>query len=364
MRRAAGNQTDAVQDTEIAQAEQLKNDEDIKAALKQTGARDEGDGPVAKTSDRVWFSGYVFLLIGFGAFHYLVALSFFGLSADVIQLLQRVARVAMLLVVILGIARVSEVYLIGSIDNAVSRYNLKRIQRLVVILIIAFTSISLLFVNWYTAAVSLGLISLILGFALQKPITSFIGWIYLMVRAPYRVGDRIKIGDATGDVIDVSYLDTTLWEFGGHYLSTDHPTGRIVKFPNSEVFDSAVYNYTWPLFPYVWNEIKFNIAYESDLEFVATAMQQVAEEEIGESMMERIKVYRRLLAQTPVDELQVREHPAVLFRISENTWLEAIVRYLVHPKEAGRVKNRLIKKLLARLTAAPDRVLFPKSNAR
>jgi small-conductance mechanosensitive channel len=357
-------EAEAMQDIETEEAEQLKYHEDVKAALKQTGAKDAGDGPVAKPRDRMWFSGYVFLLIGFGAFHYLVAYSFFGLSSDVIDLLQRIARVVMLVVFILGIARASEVYLIGSIDNAVSRYNLKRIQRLVVILIVAFISVSLLFVNWYTAAVSLGLISLIVGFALQGPITSFIGWIYLMVRAPYRVGDRIKIGDATGDVIDVSYLDTTLWEFGGSYLSTDHPTGRIVRFPNSEVLRSAVYNYTWPLFPYVWNEIKFNIAYESDLEFVATSMQQIAEEEVGELMMERIRVYRRLLAQTPVDELQVREHPAVLFRISENTWLEAIVRYLVHPKEAGRVKTRLIKKLLATLTAAPDRVLFPKSNAR
>jgi hypothetical protein len=40
------------------------------------------------------------------------------------------------------------------------------------------------------------------------------------------------------------------------------------------------------------------------------------------------------------------------------------VRYLVHPKEAGQVKTRLIKKLLAELNAAPDKVLFPKGNAR
>jgi small-conductance mechanosensitive channel len=349
---------------ETAEAARLKQQDDIKAALKQTGAQDPDAGPVAETTDKVWFGGYVFLLIGFGALHYLVAFNFFGFSTGAVGLVQRFARGAMFLVLILGVAKASEIYLIGRIDNAVSRYNLKRIQRLVVALVLAFVAVSVLFVNWYTAVVSLGLISLILGFALQKPITSFIGWIYLMVRAPYRVGDRIKIGGATGDVIDVSYLDTTLWEFGGHYLSTDHPTGRIIRFPNSEVLSSAVYNYTWPLFPYVWNEIKFNIAYESDLEFVATSMQQVAEEEVGISMMERIRVYRELLSQTPVDELQVREHPAVLFRISENTWLEAIVRYLVHPKEAGRVKTRLIKKLLIRLTAAPDRVLFPKSNAR
>jgi hypothetical protein len=53
-----------------------------------------------------------------------------------------------------------------------------------------------------------------------------------------------------------------------------------------------------------------------------------------------------------------------LLLFSENTWLEAIVRYLVPPKEAGRPKTGLIKEMLARLNAEPDRVLFPKSNLR
>jgi small-conductance mechanosensitive channel len=185
-----------------------------------------------------------------------------------------------------------------------------------------------------------------------------------MIRRPYRVGDRIKMGGAHGDVIDVGYLDTTLWEFGGKYLSTDHPSGRIIKFPNSKVLENTIYNYSSPLFPYLWNEIKFNIAYESDLEFVAKTLQEAAEEEVGEAMMRRVRRYRDRLAQTPVDQLEVKEHPSVVFRVSDNTWVEAIVRYVVHPKVAGRVKSRLIKTLLARLNAAPDRVMFPKSNAR
>ena len=138
----------------------------------------------------------------------------------------------------------------------------------------------------------------------------------------------------------------------------------MIKFPNSRILSTPVYNYTWPLFPYIWNEIKFSVAYESDLEFVAETMQRIAAEEVGERMMKQVRIFRELLAQTPVDQLQVREHPAVLFRVSENTWLDAIVRYLVHPKEAGRVKTQLIKKLLLALNAAPDRVLFPKGNAR
>jgi len=264
----------------------------------------------------------------------------------------------MAVVLLLAVAKIVDVYLIGRIDSPVSRYNLRRVAKLGLGLLLAFVVISILFQNWYTAVVSVGLISLIMGFALQTPITSFIGWVYILARTPYRVGDRIKIGDATGDVIDVSYLDTTLWEFGGDLLSTDHPSGRVIKFPNSKILSSTVYNYTWPLFPYVWNEIKFSVAYESDLAFVADTMQR------GERMMKQVRVFREILAQTPVDQLQVREYPAVLFRVNPNTWLDAIVRYLVHPKEAGRVKTRLIKKLLAELNAAPDRVLFPKSNAR
>jgi small-conductance mechanosensitive channel len=231
-------------------------------------------------------------------------------------------------------------------------------------LVTTFVIVSVLFKNWYTAVVSLGLISLFLGFALQTPVSSFIGWIYILARAPYRVGDRIEIDDARGDVIDVGYLDTTLWEIGGRYISGDHPSGRIIKFPNTKVFSTSVFNYSWRLFPYVWNEIKFNVAYESDLKFLHSAMLKIAEEEVGESMMEKVKTYRELLSHTPVDHLQVQEKPSVFFRVSENTWLEATVRYLVHPKDAGKVKSRLVEKLLVELNSQPDKVLFPKSNAR
>jgi hypothetical protein len=93
-------------------------------------------------------------------------------------------------------------------------------------------------------------------------------------------------------------------------------------------------------------------------------MEKITAEEIGEEMMERVGVFRDLLAKTPVDELEVRQHPRVIFRVNENTWLEAIVRYLVPPREAGSVKTRLIPKLLAALNAEPNKVMFPKGDAR
>jgi small-conductance mechanosensitive channel len=343
--------------------EEVKQEPDVQRALKQATSTDKSEGPVARTRDKLLIGTHLFLLIGLGAVYQLLRFRFPGLI-ELYPLVLRVILALVVVVVCLIILRLSDVYFVGRVENAVYQYNLKRVSRLVLWLVLGFFVLTIFFQNWYTAVVSFGLISLILGFALQTPITSFIGWVYILVREPYRVGDRIKIGTATGDVIDVSYLDTTLWEFGGDYLSTEHPSGRLIKFPNSSVLSTPVYNYTWPLFPYIWNEIKFHVAYNADLEFIAATMKEVAEKEVGEAMMKQVEVFRQILAQTPVNQLEVQERPVVMFRVSENTWLVAIVRYLVNPKEAGRVKSRIIKEMLIRLNAEPDRELFPKGNTR
>jgi small-conductance mechanosensitive channel len=271
---------------------------------------------------------------------------------------------ATFIVILLAIAKATSVYVLGRVEDASTRFTLRRVEHLIIALLITLMVVSIIFVNWYAVLIALGVGSIIIGLAVQTPMKSFIAWIYILLRCPYQVGDRIKIGDATGDVIDVGYLNTTLWEFGGQYLSTDHPSGRVICFPNEKVLDSMVWNYSWPLFPYIWNEIKFQMAYQSNLEFVAKTMQRIVEEEIGEEMMKRVGVYRDLLARTPVDELEVHERPRVIFRVDEATWIDAIVRYLVPPREAGSIKTRLIPKLLAALNARPERVMFPKGDLR
>lgn len=350
--------------------EQLRAQKEIRQALSQTDRNQEpaelDQSPPGQVEARgkLWIGVYLLLLVGLAVAYYLLRLGQFDFAPRYVPLLQRTTIGAMVIVLVLGISTLIDTYLINRLEDMALRYNLRRILRLVVVLALVFIAISILFANWYTAVVSLGIISLILGFALQTPITSFVGWIYILARAPYRVGDRIKIGEATGDVIDVSYLDTTLWEFGGEYLSTDQPSGRVIKFPNSNVFTANVYNYSWPLFPYIWNEISFHIAYDSDLEFVSTTVREAAEKEVGPEMRERIRVYGELLEKTPIDPVEVRDYPTVNFRISYNTWIEASLRYLVEPKEASRVKTRLVRVILERLNAEPERVLFPNSNMR
>jgi small-conductance mechanosensitive channel len=337
---------------------------EVKQELRRTGVKQPDEPVKAGAVDKFWFVTHALLLIGCAVGYYSIESKIIPLGQTQIGLAFRFIRGAALIIIVLAAAKAVRVYAIGRIDDTSTRYTLRRIVLLVAGAMIAIIAVSVVFVNWYGAITALGIGSIIVGLAVQTPAKSFIAWIYILVRQPFRVGDRIKIGDATGDVIDVSYLDTTLWEFGGQYISGDHPSGRVIRFPNEKVLDEIVWNYSWPLFPYIWNEIKFQIAYQSDLKFVSETMQTVVAEEIGKEMSDRVEVYRRLLAATPVDELQVREHPRVIFRVDEVTWVDAIVRYLVSPREAGAIKSRLIPKLLAALNAQPGKVMFPKGDAR
>lgn len=308
--------------------------------------------------------GHLLVLGGLLLISWLLSQNYFGLAPADLSLAQKFVRAGLTVSFIFTAERGVRALLVSRVQDGATQYNLNRIVQLIALCMAGLALASMLVANLYAGLVSFGVVSLVVGLAVQTPMTSFIGWIYLLVRAPYRVGDRIKIGDLQGDVIDVSYLDTTLWEFGGDYLTGDHPSGRIIRFPNSQVLESPVINYTWPLFPYVWNEIKFHIGYNSDFAFVAQTMERIAAEELGEEMMQRVTEYRELLARTPVNELTVKERPTASFGVSDNTWIEAKIRFLALPRETSRVKGRLLRAMLEALNAEPERVLFPEGDNR
>jgi small-conductance mechanosensitive channel len=76
--------------------------------------------------------------------------------------------------------------LISRVEDSASEYNIRRIADLVTAIVNAIIVVSMLLANWYTTVVLLGLVSLILGLDLRTPITSFIGWVYILIRTPYR----------------------------------------------------------------------------------------------------------------------------------------------------------------------------------
>jgi len=245
----------------------------------------------------------------------------------------------------------------GSLDKGLL-YNLIQFTRLISFIVIVFVFISFLNANWYTAAVSLGLISLLLGFALQTPIASLIGWFYIVFRGPFKVGDRVQVGSFHGDVVEINFLDTTLWEFSGGLMSSDLPSGRLIRFPNSLIFQNQVYNYSWQKLPLVWNEVSFYITFKSDLDWVEQAVRKACLSQLDIKTKENVKDMRDQIAEILVDDFEIKEFPFVNFRIHQNNWVEVLLIYIVNPKQSSQTRSKIVKSVIAALLKEPDKVSF------
>src|SRR5438045_9757077 len=189
---------------ETETAEEISKKPEVRKELERAGEKEPAKKVKAATTDKFWFVTHGLLLLGCAILYYLIGTRLLPLIQSEVDLGRRFLRGFALVVIVLATAKAVRVYAIGRIEDTVTRFTLRRILLLVAGLLIAVIVISVVFVNWYGALTALGIGSIIVGLAVQAPMKSFIAWIYILVRQPFRVGDRIKIGDATGDVIDRS----------------------------------------------------------------------------------------------------------------------------------------------------------------
>lgn len=230
------------------------------------------------------------------------------------------------------------------------RYNLLRITNFLATIFSLIVVASFLFQNLYAAAVSFGLISIILGFALQSPIASFIAWIYLVFRRSYLVGDRIQIKNFRGDVVEINYLDTTILECNGDYLGNDRRSGRTVRFPNSLILREEIINYSGPQIPFIWNETALQVSFSSDMQFIENVLLEAAKIDFDAQYPHYVKRRQKLL------------EPDVYFRNNNFGWMEAVISYPVQPSDTSARRNRILKTALVNLNAEPHRVKFAKNS--
>ena len=125
--------------------------------------------------------------------------------------------------------------------------------------------------------VFLGIIGAGLALSLQEALLCVAGWMLIITKRPFVVGDRVEINKCIGDVIDISIFQITLLEIG-NWVDADQSTGRILILPNSDVFRHGIYNYTKG-FPFIWNEFSTVVTFESDWRAAKELMLQQAQEE-------------------------------------------------------------------------------------
>ncbi|KAB1188304.1 MULTISPECIES: mechanosensitive ion channel family protein [Haloferax] len=279
-------------------------------------------------------------------------------DADVL-LAKGLSALAVLLITY-GVYRFLMGVLVSRISDRRRAHDLRNVLRLVLGLVGLVGILGAFTEQWLGVLVSFGVIGFAVTFALQQPILSLIGWVYVVIKRPYVVGDRVTIANVSGDVAEVDFLVTTLWETGGG-LTSNQPSGRTVTVPNSLVLSSEVVNHG-ALFDRIWTEVPIQASFETDIPFVRDLMLEVAEDEFGDEIRAAMERYQSRLDQSPL-ELNVPSGASVNIA-QEESWVVFKLRVLVPPTAAQRARNRLYERILTRLAEHPDRVSFPVSRNR
>lgn len=227
----------------------------------------------------------------------------------------------------------------------VVRKNIIYITTMTVILVVFFIWIQ----NLGSITIFLGVASAGLALALQEVIMSIAGWMLILVRRPFEVGDRIEINGVKGDVIDIRLFQTSLLEIG-NWVDADQSTGRIVNFPNSFVFKSENYNYSRG-FEFIWNEIPILVTFESDWkrgQEIMIAHARKYAEGLEENVRRKIDVMR--------DRYMIyygKLTPIIYVNIKDSG-VELTLRYLTEAKKRRHTQDQLCREILEDFDKEPD----------
>ena len=188
-----------------------------------------------------------------------------------------------------------------------------------------------------------------LAIALKDPLTNLVGWIFILWRRPFVVGDRIQIGQHAGDVIDQRIFQFTLLEIG-NWVAADQSTGRVIHNPNGKVFTEALANYTTG-FEYIWNEIPVRVTFESQWENAKDILQEIADRHaahLSQEAADRIRLAaRRFMI------MYSKLTPIVYTRVEEDGVL-LTVRYMCDPRKRRSSEHAIWEDVLRAFAEQPD----------
>ncbi len=134
-------------ESDKAEVEQLKKDEDVRLALEQTGGKEAAKKPVVESKQKFWLGTYILVLLGFGAAYYIFRLGYVDFAAVYVPLIERLLTAAMIIVLVLLTLKIVKVYAIQSLTSHAARFNLNRVANLLAGLAIFFIALSVPFGN-------------------------------------------------------------------------------------------------------------------------------------------------------------------------------------------------------------------------
>jgi small-conductance mechanosensitive channel len=123
---------------------------------------------------------------------------------------------------------------------------------------------------------SAAFLGMMLGWSLQAPVTGLAAWLMIVLKRPFRIGDRVIIAGIIGDVTDITLTHVVLNQVGGT-VGGEEPSGRAVLIPNAILFNQVIMNYTLDA-QYMLDEVPVRLTFDSDYELARRLMLDAARE--------------------------------------------------------------------------------------
>lgn len=222
------------------------------------------------------------------------------------------------------------------IENSEAYYRVKRLVNGINFFIV---SVALLFI-WLGAGANfitiLGLFSAGVALALKDILLNIAGWLYILLRQPFYVGDRIEISGIKGDVIDQNLFKFRVIEIG-NWVKAEQSTGRIIHIPNYKVFTDPLANYSLG-FEYIWDEIAVVVTFESDWRKAKRILEKIVNhyaEDITEEMNKQIKEATRKFM------IFYKSLTPIVYTDVTDSGVRLTLRFVCKPKER-RQSNEII----------------------
>ncbi len=184
------------------------------------------------------------------------------------ELFSAVIRAATLLAAGLVIARIVGAALHRLVEDDLDQHRAQLLRRglsYFVILLFATGALHQLGFNLSVLLGAAGVVGVALGFASQTSASNLVSGLFLIGEHPFGVGDTIRVGGTTGEVISLDLLSAKLRTFDN----------LLVRIPNETLIKSEITNLT--RFPIRRVDIQIGVAYKENIERVREVLAEVAD---------------------------------------------------------------------------------------
>ncbi len=186
-------------------------------------------------------------------------------------------------------------------------------------------------------------ISAAITLAARDIIFNYFCGLFIKIKKPIKVEDRIKVNDILGDVISINALNTEILEVNA---DNNQSTGIIINVPNSVIFNNATKNYN-SVFKYIWDELEIKVNIDTDIQKAKDILFDILKSE--ETIKDIPKKMKRELAKNSADyHIYYNNLTPIIYTKIVDDGIILNVRFLIHPKKQRNIESNIYEQILDR----------------